>query len=223
MRLIILIGIFSLNLYANDAVIPHFSIFINGQFKCTDSTWKNFPWDKRYRDLWQLAYKSISVISDVEITEGPRKNIKKIQGRSRSFDSKYIAFSRILCGEKAEIENNGKGTLLRENTIISEAFERKEYLDLASDDELYIKDYLTYSPTPFGGDDPTLNKKGLEGFSCLVRVDDFIKNPLGSINLKRLCEGESRKKLEFTKKEILRIADILKKAQATTTLKANNK
>lgn len=213
MRLVILIGAFSLNLYANETAIPHFSIFINGQFKCTDSSWRNYPWDKRYRDLWQLAYKSISVISDVEITESPRKNIKKIQGRYRNFDSKYTAYSRILCGKKAEIENNGKGTPLTENTIIEEAYKRKGYLDLGSDDELYIKDYLNYSPTPFGGDDPTLNKKGLEGFSCLVRVSDFVKDPIGSIDLKRLCEGENKKNIDFTKKEIIRVAEILKKAQ----------
>ena len=212
-RLIIIffIGTFNLNLYSNEVTIPHYSIFTNGQFKCNDSSWKNFPWDKKYRDLWELAYKSISIISEIETVEGPRKNIKKIQGRYRSFDSKYTAYSRILCGEKAEVENNGKGTQIRENTVITEAFERKGYLDLTSDDELYIKDYLNYSPTPFGGDDPTLNKKGLEGFSCLVRVSDFVKDPLGSINLKRLCEGENKKKIEFTKKEILRVAEILKK------------
>lgn len=225
MRLIIvLIVAFSINAYSNEVAIPHYSIFTAGQFKCSDSGWKNFPWDKRYRDIWQLAYKSISIVGNIETVEGPRKNIKKIQGRYRNFDSKYVAYSRILCGEKAEVENNGKGALLTENTIIEEAFERKGYLDLVSDDEPYAKDYLNYSQTPFGEDDPTLNKKGLEGFSCLVRIDDFIKKPLGSINLKRLCKGENRAKQEFTKKEIMRIASILKEAQTTqATTNTNNK
>lgn len=216
--LLLLHFFFNFSISANEVEIPDYSIFIQGQFKCDDSSWKNLPWDKRYRDLWQLAYKSVSIISDIETIEGPRKNVKKIQQRFRNFDSKYTAFARILCGEKAEVENNGIGTLIRENSIIREAFQKKGYLDLVSDDELYIKNYLNYSPTPFGGDDPALNKKGLEGFSCLVKVDDFIKDPFANINLKRLCEGENKKKIKFTQKEILRVANILKKARASTLL-----
>ena len=82
---------------------------------------------------------------------------------------------------------------------------------------------MYFSLTPFGGDYPNLNRKGLEGRTCLVDINDFIKNPFNKINLKRLCEGENKKNIEKAKNELLRIASILKKAQSTSSLKENKK
>jgi hypothetical protein len=216
MKYILILSILCSQLsYGKDVEIPDYSVFIQGQFKCDDSSWKKYPWDKRYRDLWRLAYRSVSIVSDVEIIEVPRKNKNKITGPYRNFDLKYTAYARILCGKTSDILNKGKGLFIKENAIIEAAFERKGYLDESTDDEPYAqRTYLEDDPTNFaGGDDPTVYGKGLDGRSCLVKIDDFIKNPLEKINLNLLCKGEDIKKIKKTKNEILRITDILKKAQ----------
>ena len=45
-------------------------------------------------------------------------------------------------------------------------------------------------------------------------IDEFLKDPFGKINLKRLCEGESKKTVERARKEILKIAEKIKKAKS---------
>ena len=227
MKVLLLMLFLIQTLLAKDINLPSYSIFLDGQLKCDDSGWRNLPWDKRYHYLWQLAYKSVSIVGDVELKEvfnRPRK--KKDERKYRTFDLNYTAFAQLACGKEIEIkiEKNGKGTRVKASSYITTASQKNGFLDIESDDdpdsELY---YMYFSLTPFGGDDPNLNRKGLEGRTCLVDINDFIKNPFNKINLKRLCEGENKKNIEKAKNELLRIASILKKAQSTSSLKENKK
>jgi hypothetical protein len=210
-------------LYSKEIELPHYSIFTNGQFKCDDSGWRNLPWDKRYHYLWQLAYKSVSIVGNVELKEvfnRPRK--KKDERKYRAFDLNYTAYAQLACGKEIEvkIEKSNKGIPIKESWYITTAWQRDNFLDIESDDDPDSdKFYMYFSLTPFGGDEPKLNRKGLEGLTCLVDINDFIKNPFSKIDLKRLCEGEKKNKTEQVKKEILRIADTLKKAQSPTLSK----
>jgi hypothetical protein len=216
MKLLLIIYFLTNISFAKEIDLPSYSIFLEGQFKCSDSTWKNLPWDKNNRDIWNLAYKSFSVVGSIELKEIENKDekLKKI-GKLRYFDLSYIAYAQIACTKESEtsIEGNGKGSPRKELPLISYAWQRKGFIDLASTEDPYaFKSYMSFSLTPFGGDEPNLNRKGLEGFSCLVDVKDFIKDPLGKINIDRLCEGESKNTKEKVKKNILKVAETIKNA-----------
>ena len=62
------------------------------------------------------------------------------------------------------------------------------------------------------------NPPGLDGLSCLVELKDFLADPLKSIDLKKLCKSEKKSKIEFTKKEILRVAEILGKQTVSSKI-----
>ena len=192
--------------FAKDIDLPSYSIFLDGQFKCNDSSWKGLPWDKRNRDIWKLAYKSVSIIGNIELKEIENKNEKiKRTEKARFFDLSYTAYAQIACTKESETstEGNGKGVLVKEQPLIREAWQRKGFIDLVSTDDPYAyKSYMAFSLTPFGGDEPNLNRKGLEGFSCLVDIQDFIKDPFGKINIDRLCEGESKNTKEKIRNEM---------------------
>lgn len=206
-------------IHAEEHTIPHYSIFIDGQLKCDDSSWKNQPWDKSIFDIWKLAYKTVSVVSDIDLKEVHRKLITKEDKRKfRIFELKYKAYFRIICGEKIEV--NIKGKELYDVPVIKDAFERKGFLSLTSEVPPYtVEDYMNYSLTPFGGDGPKLKSTGLEGFSCLVNLEDFMAVPFKKINLNKLCEGASKKKLEFTRREINRVFNLFKEAKHGTDKK----
>lgn len=107
-----------------------------------------------------------------------------------------------------------KGKDLYDWPVIIEAFERKGYLSLSSEVPPYtVEDYMNYSLTPFGGDGPKLKDAGFEGFSCLVKLEDFLVDPFKKVNLNKLCEGAGKKKLEFTKKEMIRVLKLLSEAK----------
>jgi hypothetical protein len=207
--------------FADELVIPHYSIFLEGQLKCDDSTWKNQPWDKSIFNIWKLAYKTVSVVSDIDLKEVDRKlKNAKDKRKFRIFELKYKAYFRLICGEKIDL--NVKGKDLYDLPVIIEAFERKGYLSLSSEVPPYtVEDYMNYSLTPFGGDGPKLKAAGLEGFSCLVKLDDFLADPFKKIDLNKLCEGVSKKKLEFTKREIDRVLKLLNEAKIGNIKKEN--
>jgi hypothetical protein len=214
MKLLIIIYFLTNISLAKEIDLPSYSIFLEGQFKCDDSSWKNIPWDKKYRDIWKLAYKSVSIIGNTELKEIENKDEKlKKLGKLRSFDLSYIAYAQIACTEEIEpsIESNDKGSPMKELPLIYYSFQKNGSIDLGLNEDPYAnKSYMHFSLTPFGGDEPKLNRKGLQGFSCLVDVQDFIKDPFGKINIDRLCDGESKKKKEKMKKEILKIAETIK-------------
>ena len=213
MRLpIFLISLCSFSAYANELKLPDYSIFIEGQKKCDDYIWKELPWNKRGPDQFKIAYKVISIISDINLKEVYNKKRKANDKRQyRTFDLSYIAYTQIICGKKNLIENNGKGIKITDSPYITTAWKNERLLDWGTDTELYSqKDFMYFSLTPFGGDQQNLNRTGLEGPTCLVDLQDFIQDPLGKINLQRLCQDGNKNEIDFTKKEILRTADALK-------------
>jgi len=191
--------------------LPDFNVILSAQLRCDDNELKKIPWDKRYRDLWKLAYKTVSIISDVELTEEVR-SIKKSKERHRDFKLKYIPYGRIFCGETSELEKHPE--LVTELPVIEEAFKRPGFFDYVGDDnpvkEVTYLGYMKYRDQP--------NPPGLDGLSCLVELKDFLADPLKSIDLKKLCKSEKKSKIEFTKKEILRVAEILGKQTASSKI-----
>lgn len=183
--------------------LPSYSAILDAQLRCDDSALKKIAWDRRYRDVWRLAYKTWSILSDIKLTEEKRDQKKEL-GVHRDFRLKYVPHARIICGESAELASEVKEVVTL--PVVVTAFKRQGFFDIYNNDEPIQErsflHYMQYTDMP--------NPKGMDGLSCLVKLEDFIKDPLKSIDLKKICKGESKKKIEFTEKEILRVASILK-------------
>jgi len=189
--------------------LPDYQIVLNAQLKCDDSELSKIPWDKRYSAIWKLAHKTVSILSDVQLSEEIRVQKKKI-GRHRDFKLQYVPYGRIICGEESEIEANPK--LVVEYPVTTEASKLPGHFDIYDNDpvhhEVTYLAYMKYTDQP--------NPPGMDGMSCLVDLKAFLDNPLKAIDINKLCKGEKKSKIEFTKKEILRVAEIFKKQTSAT-------
>jgi len=188
------------------ASLPSYSVIMDAQLHCDDSEWKKYPWEKRKTDLsLKLAYKAWSILSNVSLTEEKREK-KPEDGEHRDFKLSYHAHARLFCGEAADILEEREGRQYTTLPAMDHPTNRDDLIRAADDDrpplEFAYHFYWKYGDLP--------NPPGLEGMSCIVRLEDFLKDPLKSIDLKKLCKGESKKKIAFTKKEILRVAALLK-------------
>ncbi len=193
--------------------LPDFNVILSAQLRCDDSELAKIPWDKRYRDVWKLAYKTVSILSDIQIVKDVRFHEKDNRKR-QDIKFQYTPYGRIICGEQAEIEEKAKPTV--ELLGIAEAYNRPGFFDIYDDnnpmrDTTYLS-HMKYTDQP--------NPAGMDGMACLVELSNFLANPLKAIDLKKLCKGESKAKIETTKKEILRVAGVLSKQQAQANIQA---
>jgi hypothetical protein len=208
---------FCYNLFSKDKKdqieLPDYSVFMDAQLRCDNNKLNKLPWDKKYRDTTKMAYKVWTILSDISLKEEKRE-IKKRSSKHRDFVLVYTGLVVLYCGQESHISDNPEGDKFITLPVIKKAFERPGFIDVVDDDNP-PHEGLTYI-YEFGYTDSP-NEPGMEGNTCIVRLEDFLKAPLASIDLKKLCKGESKKKIEFTKKEILRVAEILK-----TRMRKNN-
>ena len=186
--------------------LPHYSIILDAQLRCDNSGWNKYPWKEPSSTLSRkLAYKTLSILSGINLTEEKRENETRTE-EHRDFKLNYKAHARIFCGEETDLVNVGRGELYTTLPGISHPPNRSDLITIDDND----RPPLEFAYHFFRKYDDLPNPSGLEGMACIVRLENFLKDPLKSIDLKKLCKGESKKKIAFTKKEILRVAALLK-------------
>ncbi len=192
---------------SNTPILPKMSEIIDAQFQCNFKKIEKYPWDKSNRDIMKLAHKVWEVVKDVKIeprspTLFPAKNETE-----EGYTLSLTAMATFRCGESAEVFNNGKGEFYKTLPVISTA-KNKQLFDFFDDDRpprevgdrLMVNDAATDAPS----------LPGKMGFMCLVKYEDFIRRE-NAINLQKICANESKAKIAFTKKEIKRVRDLLRK------------
>lgn len=212
--LLILSIAFSSKVFSNEVTLPDYSIILDGQYSCDDSAWKKIQWSENSQSYVKLLQQTVSIVNDVQLSERQdRKKNPKDQRKYRSYELKYNAFGRIMCGKEAQIES---AIALQDRPYITTAWKQDDHIDLGSDGPTYKeKDYMYYSTNPFGGDDPNPSKDQIEGYSCLVKLDEFLLHPFKSIDIDKLCKGFDERQRDFTRKEILKLVEFLKNKHKT--------
>jgi hypothetical protein len=188
------------------AIIPHYQVILDAQFKCSKKDFNKIPIDPSRE--FALAPKAWSVITNLKLVEVPKRQNAPDDGESRSFDLSFTGMGYFECGEPVEGLDNPKGKQVIHYKVIELAYKKNQFLNLTNDDTSFAEGWQNFTSNVRSTDIPI--KPDTMGFTCLVLLDDLLKNP-NSIDLKKLCAGESKKKIEFTKKEIKKAIEFWKK------------
>lgn len=198
----ILIGICSTSL-AIALEAPDYNEVFAQQLKCNKNYFTNKIWDKKLKLLEVMDSHTIVLISNAVITELPKKVYKNVHPdyknrKERSFKVTATSFGYFTCDERKIIElNQPKGITVETFIDISETKTGSGTFNISQGKPDEEGSFL-YDSSEDGG-----------GMFCVVLVNDFIKNPQ-AINVEKLCEGQSARNLEITKKSIEQVRQGLK-------------
>ena len=185
--------------------IPHYQEIIDAQFGCDKNKFNRFGFDPSRG--FKLAPKAWSVISGLKIEE-----IKPLEkpAPNRRFDISFRGISYFECGQTVKGIDTIDGIVINNKATLGNRYNKPQYIDFIKD-PTYDSSFEGWAL--FLQNDRTtdvISPSDTMGFTCLVTLDQFLKNS-NSIDLDKLCAGESKEKREFTKKEIAKAIEILKK------------
>jgi hypothetical protein len=192
--------------------LPSYEEILQSQLNCDSRAFDKLPWLKE-RDSAHLAIKVWTLVDQVQVREEERQHIHNY-GKTRSFVLSYRIYAIFRCGEPVTGFVGKQGTEASFLPFVMEGWNHPGTFEIRGDSkikkeedneerspfDLTVSDYL--------GDEPP--RLGREGFSCFVKVPDFLRSPLKSINLDQLCKGEPKTKRLTTEKEIQKIWKLLK-------------
>lgn len=190
--------------------LPSYQVVLDAQLQCDDKDLKKLKWANKGVSL---ATKVWTLISDLQLKEEKRTR-KKPFGKTRDFVLSYKVYSIFRCGEPTRAFHGKSGTLLNAMPFMMEGWKQLGTIDFR-DDKLNDSDVsetderpeVDFTVSDFIFDEPP--KPGREGFSCFVKLEDFIRSPK-AIDMDKLCKDESKSKRAATEKEIQRIRNLLK-------------
>ena len=190
--------------------LPSYQKILDAQFHCNKKEYESlhFRQDNAYSEL---ATKVWTIVDEVHLSEEFRQMHPKF-GKTRDFVLDYTIYGIVRCGEITKAFKGKRGTVFKTLPVLRPAWKLQGKIELGSDN---IHNDEEYNPRPeidltvsdYLGDEP--EKAGREGFSCFVRLKDFIQSPK-SLDIDKLCHGESKSKRLAAEKEIQRIWNLLR-------------
>jgi hypothetical protein len=200
-----LITFFSMS-FAKGAEIPNYSEILAQQIKCNPTYFKSSIWNKKLTLLENLNSNTMVVISKPTVMEVPAKvNQNALPANKRTKEKTFKVssnFYNMLNCDSNHANNPTRASGSKVETFVS-IIESKPGAgtynivgdEVADHPEADAKINFDFLYNGWSGDG---------GLYCVVLVEDFVKDA-SSIDLDKLCKGQSAKNREATKVKIEKI------------------